>query len=180
MLGTHWRSRRFAAAAARAGVTALALSLALAGVTPGTPLAAERSGAGSIPGAQLPGQFDDVDLTGRWLLRHEVLSSERDEYEGLELLFRVDLVQRGRRISGTAEKWRENGRAVAPAARSRLEIDGTVVGEEIVGRYVEVVGGRRARGSFRWRYSLAEGLLLGTFRSNVANTAGASRAVAIG
>lgn len=122
----------------------------------------------------------ELDLTGRWLLRHVVQRSERAAFRGLELVFRVDLVQDGRRITGTAEKWRENGRELAPAARSRLEIEGTLEGEEIVGRFVETGAGRKSTGSFRWRYSVESGWLTGTFRTNVASSAGQASAIAIG
>jgi hypothetical protein len=121
-----------------------------------------------------------LDLTGRWLLRHVVRQSDRPSYRGLVLLFRVDLVQHGATVTGTAVKWRENGRPVAGAARSRLRLDGRVDGDVIVGRFVETAGGRTRAGSFRWRYSLKEGWLTGTFRTDVASAEGDSTAVAIG
>jgi hypothetical protein len=96
------------------------------------------------------------------------------------LLFRADLVQQGTRVTGTATKWRENGRDVKPSARSTLEIDGTVDGDVIVGRFVETTNGRRSRGTFRWRYSLREGWLEGSFNTSVASASGEAIAVAIG
>jgi hypothetical protein len=121
-----------------------------------------------------------LDLTGKWLLRHVVRDSERRGYRGLELLFRVDLVQHGDRVTGTATKWRENGRPVRAQARSTLQIEGTLDGDEIVGRFVETANGRRSRGTFRWRYSLKEGWLSGTFRTNLASASGEAVAIAIG
>jgi hypothetical protein len=121
-----------------------------------------------------------LDLTGKWLLRHVVRRSDRRSYRGLVLMFRVDLVQQGDRITGTATKWRENGRPVRPQAASTLRIDGRLEGDEIVGRFVETANGRRSRGTFRWRYSLAEGWLSGTFATSVASASGEATAVAIG
>lgn len=125
-----------------------------------------------------------LDLTGKWLLRHVVKRSERPAFRGLVLLFRVDLVQRGDRITGTAEKWRENGRPVPSGARSVLQIDGTVRGREITGRFVETRAGtsgrRRSHGSFRWRYSVQEGWLSGSFTTEVSSASGESTAIAIG
>jgi hypothetical protein len=122
----------------------------------------------------------ELDLTGAWLLKHVIRRSERPAYRGLTLDFRVELVQRGDRISGVATKWRENGRELPPAARSRLELDGRVEGDEIVGRYTETSQGRRSGGRFRWRYSIDEGLLHGSFESSVASAAGDATVVAIG
>ncbi len=96
------------------------------------------------------------------------------------LLFRVELVQRGDRITGTAVKWRENGRAVPASARSVLQIDGTVHGHEVTGRFVEAVGRRRGHGSFRWTYSVREGWLSGSFTTEVSSASGESTAIAIG
>lgn len=141
-----------------------------------TQRASQRSSA-PLAAAASPAR---LDLTGKWLLRHTIASSARRDWRGLELLFRVDLVQRGSRIWGSAVKWRENGRDVPAAARSRLEIEGTMDGRDIVGRWVETLGARRSRGTFRWRYSLEEGWLIGTFDSSVASAEGESIAVAIG
>jgi hypothetical protein len=121
-----------------------------------------------------------LDVTGRWLLRHVVTRSARANYRGLVLLFRVELVQQGTRVTGTAVKWRENGRTVAPAAQSRLEIEGTLDGDEIVGTFVEMQRGRRSRGTFRWRYSVEEGWLDGTFTTSIASARGDATVIAIG
>lgn len=122
----------------------------------------------------------ELDLTGTWLLRHTVTRSARTDYRGLVLLFRVDLVQSGSRVTGTAVKWRENGRRVPPSARSRLEIEGTLRGDEIVGRFVEIHRGRRSGGTFRWRYSVEEGWLNGTFTTSIASARGDATVIAIG
>lgn len=146
----------------------------------GPPPAAARADAPARIAAAGEPAPTQLDLTGRWLLRHVVTRSERASYRGLVLLFRVELVQNGRRVSGTAVKWRENGRNVAPAARSRLELEGTVEGDEIVGRFVEVQRGRRSSGTFRWRYSYEEGWLDGTFTTSIASARGDATVFAIG
>lgn len=121
-----------------------------------------------------------LDVTGRWLLRHRVRRTSHQPYRNLELIFRVRLEQRGDRVTGTAEKWRENGRELAPAARTRLTIDGRLDGDRIVGTFVEHGARRTSRGRFEWRYSPAEGWLSGSFATTVASTTGDAVAVAIG
>jgi hypothetical protein len=166
------------------GVAGLAVVVAL-GVGPraahGSPAARELpSSRAEVPSVVAGADASRLDLTGKWLLKHVVHRSGRSGYRGLVLLFRVDLVQRGDRVTGTAVKWRENGRLVAPGARSVLRIDGTVRGHEITGRFVETGGRRPSRGSFRWTYSVREGWLSGSFATDISSASGESTAIAIG
>jgi hypothetical protein len=185
--GAHDSTSRAIAArrlhAAAGLLSALLLLLALPRAAYGPPVDAAPREA-SPPPERIASSAEpaptQLDLTGKWLLRHVVKRSELAKYRGLVLLFRVDLVQQGTRVTGTAVKWRENGREVAVAARSRLEIEGTLQGDEIAGRFVEVRQGRRTRGTFRWRYSIEEGRLYGTFTTNVASARGDATATAIG
>jgi hypothetical protein len=185
----HDAARRPTAGARRRATAALLLAVLLlalprAAYGPPSDSAGSADREPSPPPARIASSNEpaptQLDLTGKWLLRHVVRRSERANYRGLVLLFRVELVQQGARVTGTAVKWRENGREVAVAARSRLEIEGTLQGDEIAGRFVEVRQGRRTRGTFRWRYSIEEGRLYGTFTTNVASARGDATATSIG
>lgn len=115
------------------------------------------------------------DLSGSWTFTNRVESTAYEPYSNLNLGFRVQLEQRGNRITGTGQKWMENGKALAAAARTPIALEGTRDGRRLELNFTETGGRRVSSGKFVLEIT-DEGTLQGSFSSDVANTQGSSLA----
>jgi hypothetical protein len=118
------------------------------------------------------------DLSGSWMVTNHIEQSDMSAYKGLTLGFRVELDQNGNRVRGEGMKWLENGRAVAPAARTPITIDGTVEGDRLALTFAERGTRRTSRGSFDMQIA-ADGSLQGRFSSDAARSSGRAEAVRV-
>jgi len=116
------------------------------------------------------------NLTGQWHMVDVIESSARPQYEGLRLGFQVVLSQRGNEISGTGEKWTENGRWLPPGARSLIIIEGSVSGDLLDATFTEVGARRSTTGILLLRIQGKGNRLEGRFACTAADSRGRSMA----
>jgi hypothetical protein len=117
-----------------------------------------------------------ADVSGRWLMTNTIADSSYEAYRGLRIRFRLDLQQRGTRITGRGRKFTVNDRPVLPAEQTQLDLEGEAHGEDVIVRFVEHGARRRSSGTFHWRLSADGRRLQGRFESSAAATGGASSA----
>jgi hypothetical protein len=87
------------------------------------------------------------DLSGWWALTTRVDAEAAGAVDSLNLGFHLQLQQRGHRVSGTGERWMENGRSVPSGSRTQIEIDGTLIGRRLELNFTES-GRQPATGKF--------------------------------
>jgi len=116
------------------------------------------------------------NLTGKWQMVDVVESSALPQFEGLRLGFQVFLHQQGNEISGTGEKWTENGRQLPPGARSLIMIEGSVSGDLLDATFTEVGARRSTTGILRLRIKEKGNRLEGRFACTAADSRGQSTA----
>ncbi len=120
---------------------------------------------------------DAPDLSGWWEMTNRIQSTNYAQYKGLRLGYRIHLEQEGNRITGRGQKWTEDGRSVAAAARTPLTITGTVEGRTVKLKFTEQGTRRSTNGGFTWTLSADRSRLNGSFWSDAADTSGSSSAV---
>jgi hypothetical protein len=118
----------------------------------------------------------EPDLSGSWELVNHVDVSTYAPYVGLRLGYRLRLEQRGTQITGTGEKWTENGRALPAAQRTPLRVEGTVEGGRVRLTFSEQGRRRQSDGRFEWQASSDGSRLDGRFESTAAGSSGRSTA----
>lgn len=110
------------------------------------------------------GAFVQPSVDGGWCITNTLENSSVERFKGLRLTYHVFLTKRGPTISGTGEKVLENGVMVGVAARSLIQLNGTMGGRHIVARYdLDPASDRAARkttGEFRWA-ATADSILFG-------------------
>jgi hypothetical protein len=116
------------------------------------------------------------NISGRWMITNAIEATSRDEFAGLRIRFRIQLEQRGDRITGRGVKFSVNDEPVPRRQQSRIILAGTVHGRDAVVRFVEHGTRRTSTGGFHWRVSPDGTRLQGTFDSAAANTRGRSQA----
>ncbi len=115
------------------------------------------------------------DLSGSWTLTNRIESTSHEPYNNLNLGFRLQLEQRGNRVTGTGQKWMENGKALPAAARTPIVLEGTRDGRRLELKFTETGAERVSTGTFVLEIA-GDGTLHGSFSSDVANTQGSSLA----
>ena len=112
-----------------------------------------------------------ADLSGPWTITTRVESSSVDAFEGLRLGYRVELRQDGTSVSGTGRKISENGRGIARAGQTPIEVDGTIDGDRLRLTFTERGARRPRNGTFVLTRDGGEALR-GRFSSDAAKSAG--------
>jgi hypothetical protein len=135
-------------------------------------------GAGRVPapGPRVAGnrvRSSRNDL-GWWLVTDVVHSTNYGRYRGLELGYRIHLVQEGERLQGHGEKWTENGRPIPAERRTPISLEGRMSDRRADARFVERGSRRPTAGEFRWEISPERGRLSGSFSSEAAASTGSS------
>jgi hypothetical protein len=113
------------------------------------------------------------DINGRWELRNDVESTSYQPFAGMNLGYRLNLVQDGDRIHGRGQKISENGVLLLPSRRTPIEVEGRIEGDQLVLHFTEIGSERTSRGTMRWRLGPGS-TLRGRFSSDAADSAGSS------
>jgi hypothetical protein len=84
-----------------------------------------RRGAGSAtPAPASRAMPEKLDLSGWWSLSNRVEFTSYQAFDNLRLGYRLLLKQQGNRISGTGQKWMENGRMLPASRRTPITLEG--------------------------------------------------------
>jgi hypothetical protein len=114
------------------------------------------------------------DLSGEWRITNTIQSTSYHPFQGLNLNYRVFLMQRGEEITGRGEKWAENERLLPPIGHTSITITGRISGKRISATFEEEGTRRKSAGTFDWTYEPKTNALKGTFTSTAANASGPS------
>ena len=117
-----------------------------------------------------------ADLSGWWELTNRIAQTNYKDFVGLRLGYRVKLEQDGSRITGSGQKWTEDGRTLAGSARSRIRVSGRIEGDTMTLEFTEQGAKRSSGGGFELKLSGDRSTLRGDFWSDVANTRGSTLA----
>jgi penicillin-binding protein 1A len=112
------------------------------------------------------------DLSGSWTLTTEIRSTAVPEFRNMRLGYQIELAQQGGRVFGQGRKLSENGRPIPGAARTAIELNGTVYRDHVTLSFRERGTRRSSGGMFSFSVSPDSRGLGGTFRSDAANTSG--------
>ena len=115
-------------------------------------------------------------LTGWWRISDEVESTNYSGFRGLRLEYRVKFRQEGVWLFGEGEKVAEHGRPLPLARRKPISIVGSVAGSSVTASLFEKGHRRESLGEFSWSVSEDRSLMVGTFRSDAAQSRGTSLA----
>ena len=115
------------------------------------------------------------NLSGWWNLSNRVESTSYSAFENLNLGYRVQLQQRGDRVSGTGHKWMEDGKPLPANRRTPIVLEGTRTGQRLELTFTEKGARRVSQGTFVMELT-ADGVLQGRFISDAANSEGSSLA----
>ena len=88
------------------------------------------------------------DLSGWWAVTNRVESASTEAFENLNLGFHLQLQQRGNRVTGTGQKWMENGRRIPAGSRTRIAVEGTLIGDRLELNFTEHGTRRTSNGTF--------------------------------
>jgi eukaryotic-like serine/threonine-protein kinase len=113
------------------------------------------------------------DIGGRWELHHDVESTSHQAFAGMDLGYRLNLVQDGARVHGRGQKISENGVLLLPSQRTPIEVEGRIEGDQLVLHFTEIGSARTSRGTMRWRMGPGS-TLRGRFSSDAADSSGSS------
>ena len=128
-----------------------------------TSAAATRADAGEDDGA--------VDLNGTWTVTNRIESATNAKFKGLALGFRLQLQQRGNRVTGTGAKVTENGKALAAGRRTPISVEGTLDGRQLELKFTERGAQRSSTGQLSLEIG-EDGALRGSFSSDAAGARG--------
>jgi hypothetical protein len=126
------------------------------------------------PNANKASREDPENLSGWWTLTNRVESSSDGAFENLNRGYHLRLEQRGNRVTGTGQKWMEDGKPLPTARRTPITLDGTRNGQQLELNFTEKGTRRISDGTFVLR--IAPDFLHGTFVSDGANARGSSLA----
>jgi hypothetical protein len=122
-----------------------------------------------------PRQASTLDLSGEWALTNRLDSASADRVEDINLGFHLQLRQRGNRVSGTGERWMENGRSIPVSSRTAILVEGTLSGRRLELNFTERGPTQPTAGKFVMTVTDNE-TLRGRFVSDAANAHGMSLA----
>jgi|SRR5690242_15095740 len=118
--------------------------------------------------------YSMYDLTGEWMITDTIEKTSYHPHRGLRLAFRVHLIQKGRDITATGEKWSENDVPLPSRLHTPIKITGSINGKRITATFEEEGAERRSGGIFYWTIQEETNSLRGTFTSTSADTSGSS------
>jgi transcriptional regulator with XRE-family HTH domain len=122
-----------------------------------------------------PRDASTLDLSGSWALTNRLDSASADRVEDINLGFHLQLQQRGNRVSGTGERWMENGRSIPVSSRTEILVEGTLSGRRLELNFTERGPAQPTAGKFVMTVTDNE-TLRGRFVSDAANAHGISLA----
>jgi hypothetical protein len=115
------------------------------------------------------------DLTGDWLIEDTIQATNYQPFEGMKISFRISLVQQGAELTGTGEKWSQDGKWLPTSLHTPIRITkGTIKGGRIDASFEEQGPKRPTSGTFYWTYDSTAMRLVGTFSSSSGETHGNS------
>jgi transcriptional regulator with XRE-family HTH domain len=154
-------------------------SLAVA-LTPGTDVdiapAVERAVNVEQPREPInaAGRDRSIDVSGSWAVTNRFDPARTGGDGSFNRGFRLQLQQRGNRVSGSGQQWMENGRSIPVHNRPSIRVEGTVRGRRLELNIVDDGARRSGAGKFVMDVS-GEGTMRGRFVSD-ANARGMSLA----
>jgi membrane carboxypeptidase/penicillin-binding protein len=119
------------------------------------------------------------DLSGAWTLTTQIRNATVPEFRNLRLGYEIELEQHGGRVYGSGRKLTENGRPIAGAASTAIELTGTVNRDQVTLAFRERGTRRTSGGMFSFSVSPDWRGLGGTFRSDAANATGSAVATKV-
>jgi transcriptional regulator with XRE-family HTH domain len=165
-------------------------SLAIAS-TPGTdvdlaPPAVERAadpdaGAATNPDADAQRALNTsdrartIDVSGAWALTNRLEPAKSGGDRSFNRGFRLQLQQRGNRVSGRGQQWMENGRSIAVHNRPSIRVEGIVSGRRLELNVIDGATSRFSAGKFVMNVTGDE-TMRGRFVGTAANARGMSLA----
>lgn len=114
-------------------------------------------------------------LSGWWALTNRVESSSYAPNNGMNVGYHLQLRQVGDHVSGTGQKWMENGRALMPDQRTPITVEGTIDGKRLHLGFTERGASRASAGTVTLALTDAD-TLSGTFESDTEGSQGTSLA----
>ena len=120
--------------------------------------------------------YSRYDLTGQWNLNNTIQTTSDSKYKGLKLGYRIFLTQSETNLTGTGEKWYENGKTIPPSAHTHISLTGSISGSKVTATMEEEGTERKTEGTLEWTYNPKTKTLTGTFTSTAADTSGPSSA----
>ena len=159
------------ASAARADDLSIEAELLRLEREPAPPDAAETKLRDEVTRAEEASNPRTPSLSGTWNLATRGDSASREEFEGMQLGYRLRLTHDGDRISGRGEKRTENGRGLQGEARTPIEVSGSISGRRLELTFTEQ-GAERSSGGRMSAEITAAGELRGTFTSDAARSRG--------
>jgi hypothetical protein len=114
------------------------------------------------------------DLTGEWQVINTVQKTGYKSFDNMKVGFRLKINQQGKEFTGKGEKFSENGRTLAAANRTPINVTGSIDGDKVVATFVEDGRMRKTNGRFVWKLQNGGDELAGTFVSTAANSSGRS------
>ena len=114
------------------------------------------------------------DLTGEWHVINTVQKTGYKSFDNMKVGFRLKINQQGKEFTGKGEKFSENGRTLAAANRTPINVTGSIDGDKVVATFVEDGRMRKTNGRFVWKLQNGGDELAGTFVSTAANSSGRS------
>lgn len=113
-----------------------------------------------------------VDLTGWWEMGLTIESSSYNPYKGLQVVYKVHLLQESARVRGRGEKWWEGDKELPYSRHDPIEVDGKVEGSRLTLAYVLKGRDRTTTGSFEFDVSQGKPPFKGTFAGTGADVSG--------
>lgn len=120
--------------------------------------------------------YSKYDLNGEWTIINTIKSTTYHPYQNLKLGYHVFLTQDGTDITGTGEKWSENGEELVPSAHTPITMRGSIKGTKVTATFREDGTDRKTEGTFGWTYQSGTQSLSGSFTSTAADSSGPSDA----
>jgi hypothetical protein len=127
-------------------------------------------------GGLQPAAASTETLAGSWRISDEVESTNYAGFQGLRLEYRVELRQEGVWLFGEGEKVAEHGLALPASRRTPISVVGSVAGTSVTASLFEKGHRRESLGEFSWTVSEDRSRMVGTFRSDAAQSRGRSLA----
>jgi hypothetical protein len=121
------------------------------------------------------GRTSTHNVSGSWSLTNRLDPADSGARKDLNLGFHLQLQQRGNRVSGTAQKWMENGRSLPASRRTPITVEGTLTGRRLELSFTERATQRAGAGTFVMTVA-DDGTLRGRFVSDAAKARGTSLA----
>ena len=115
-------------------------------------------------------------LAGWWRISDEVESTNYPGFRGLRLEYHVNFHQEGVWLFGEGEKVAEHGHPLPASRRKPISIVGSVAGSSVTASLFERGHRRESQGEFSWTLSEDRSRMVGTFRSDAAQSRGTSLA----